>query len=167
MRIPDLRPSTENKPSVFARETRGPLGTKGEKRPPILVEPRRTLGAIFTANMTMNTILKSLVILTVSGIASSVAAADKPASETLGLWEKNCASCHAKDGSGDTKMGKKLSVKDYRDARVQSELENDKALKAVKEGLKEKGEQRMKAFAEKLSDAEIKDLIAHMRTFKK
>jgi len=29
------------------------------------------------------------------------------------LWAQNCASCHGKDGSGTTTMGKKLGLKDY------------------------------------------------------
>ena len=47
-------------------------------------------------------------------------------------WNKQCASCHAKDGSGNTKMGKKLKVKDYRDAKVQAEFTDDAAMKAIK-----------------------------------
>jgi mono/diheme cytochrome c family protein len=29
------------------------------------------------------------------------------------LWAQHCASCHGKDGSGNTMMGKKLGLKDY------------------------------------------------------
>jgi mono/diheme cytochrome c family protein len=29
------------------------------------------------------------------------------------LWAQQCASCHGKDGSGNTTMGKKLGLKDY------------------------------------------------------
>jgi cytochrome c553 len=39
--------------------------------------------------------------------------------------------------------------------------------KAVKEGLKEDGKEKMKPFAEKLKDDEIKTLVAHVRSFKK
>lgn len=82
-------------------------------------------------------------------------------------WNKHCASCHAKDGSGNTKMGKKLNVKDYRDAKAQEGFTDDAAFKAVKEGTKDSaGKETMKPFAEKLSDDEIKALIAHVRTLK-
>ncbi len=35
------------------------------------------------------------------------------AADGAALWSQHCASCHGKDGSGNTTMGKKLGVKDY------------------------------------------------------
>lgn len=83
------------------------------------------------------------------------------------LWDKNCASCHGKGGKGDTKMGKKVEVKDYTDPKFQAEFKDDKAIKAIKAGITENGKERMKSYADKFSDEEIKALIAHIRTFKK
>ena len=83
------------------------------------------------------------------------------------IWEKNCVSCHGKDGRGDTKMGRKAGVKDYTDSKVQAEMQDDKATKTIKEGIKEKGKEVMKQFGDKLTDEEIKELIAYMRSFKK
>jgi len=82
-------------------------------------------------------------------------------------WTKHCVKCHGKDGKGGTKMGRQAGVKDYTDPKVQAEMNDEKALKTVKEGITEKGKERMKAYASDLSDAEIKALIAYMRTFKK
>jgi cytochrome c6 len=82
-------------------------------------------------------------------------------------WEKNCQKCHGADGKGDTKMGKKAGVKDYTDPKVQAELKDDEAFKTVKEGLVKDGKKLMDAYGEKLSDDEIKALVAHMRSFKK
>ena len=105
-------------------------------------------------------------------VGGSIAALSLLASVTLAgdtkeLWDKNCASCHGKDGKGQTKMGQKSGVKDYTDAKVQAELKDDKAFKSVKEGLKEDGKEKMKPFAEKLTDDEIKALVGHIRSFKK
>ena len=78
-----------------------------------------------------------------------------------------CAGCHGVDGKGNTKMGQKSGVKDYTDPKVQAELKDEAANKAIKEGLKDKdGKQVMKP-AEGLSDDEVKALVAYMRTFKK
>ena len=96
-----------------------------------------------------------------------VAALTVRAAEPKELWEKNCASCHGKDGKGETKMGKKAGVKDYTDPKVLEAIKDDKAFKSVKEGMKEGGKELMKPFAEKLTDAEIKSLVAYMKTFKK
>src|SRR6185295_4853622 len=61
-------------------------------------------------------------------------------------WSKHCVSCHAKDGSGNTRMGKQSGVKDYRDAKVQAELKDENGLKAIKEGITVKGKEAMKPF---------------------
>ena len=82
-------------------------------------------------------------------------------------WNANCASCHGKDGSGSTMMGKKLNIKDYRDAKVQAAFSDAEAERAIKEGVKTSGKQTMKPFAGKLSDADIKALVAYIRAFKK
>ncbi len=94
--------------------------------------------------------------------ALSLSAADAKAQ-----YEKDCAKCHGADGKGETKMGKKLGAKDYTDPKVQAELKDDKAIKAIKEGLKDKEDKVLMKPAEGLSDDDIKALVGYMRTFKK
>lgn len=89
------------------------------------------------------------------------------AADATANWNQHCASCHGKDGSGNTMMGKKLAVKDYRDAKVQAAFSDAEAERAVKEGVKENGKEKMKPFGGKLSDADIKALVAYIRSFKK
>ncbi len=81
-------------------------------------------------------------------------------------WEKTCAACHGKDGKGDTKVGKKLGIDDLTDSKVQAK-QDEELVKAIKEGAKKDGKTRMQAFGEKLSDDEIKALIAYIRALKK
>ena len=87
--------------------------------------------------------------------------------DAAGLWTQNCASCHGKDGSGSTMMGKKLGVKDYRDAKVQSAFSDAEAERAIKEGVKTNGKETMKPFGSKLGDADVKALVAYVRSLKK
>lgn len=75
------------------------------------------------------------------------------------LWSQNCASCHGKDGSGNTAMGKKLGVKDYTKEQGFSDAE---AANVISNG---KG--KMKAYKGKLSDADVKALVAYVRSLKK
>jgi mono/diheme cytochrome c family protein len=83
-------------------------------------------------------------------------------------WTKHCASCHGKDGKGQTKAGKMADTKDLTDAKYQAGFTDADAAKQIKEGLKDKnGKDRMKPFSEKLNDQEIKALVAHVRTLKK
>src|SRR5436853_4942395 len=104
-----------------------------------------------------------IVVLAIAACAALSARAD----DAKVIYEKDCAKCHGADGKGDTKMGKKLGAKDYTDAKVQAELKDDVAFKAVKEGLKDKDDKTLMKPADKLSDDEIKGLIAHLRSFKK
>lgn len=107
--------------------------------------------------------MKKLIVmgmaLLVTG-AVSVRAAD--AKET---FAKDCAKCHGADGKGDTKMGKKLEVKDLTDAKVQA-MKDAELTKAIKEGVKADDKTRMKAFSD-LSDDEVKALVAYVRSLKK
>lgn len=89
------------------------------------------------------------------------------AADTGALWDKHCLKCHGKDGKGNTRMGRQSGVKDYSDPKVVDAMKDDAAFKAVKEGVTEKGKEKMKAYGGELSDDEIKALIAHIRTFKK
>jgi len=82
------------------------------------------------------------------------------------IWEKTCAKCHGADGKGDTKIGKKLEIKNFTDAKYQDSLKEDAMFKAIKEGLKDGDRLRMKP-AEGLSDDEIKGLVAYVRGLKK
>jgi cytochrome c6 len=81
-------------------------------------------------------------------------------------WEKSCSKCHGPDGKGDTKMGKKLEIKDFTDATYQAAMKDDAMLKAIKEGVKDGEKVRMKAI-EGLSDDEMKALVKYVRDFKK
>lgn len=83
------------------------------------------------------------------------------------IWGKSCAKCHGEDGKGQTKMGQKLSVKDFTDAKVQGDLKDEAALKAIKEGVKDKeGKTLMKA-PEGVTDDDAKALVQVVRGFKK
>ena len=64
-------------------------------------------------------------------------------------------------------MGKKLGAKDYSDAKVQAELKDDAALKAIKEGLKDKDGKVVMKPTEGISDDDAKALVTYMRGFKK
>ncbi len=112
--------------------------------------------------MKLSTIVFSIVAGLVIAGAGSAKAAD-----IEGIWAKQCASCHGKDGKGNTKAGKLAGTKDLTDAKVQAEIKDDQAVKALKEGIKEKGTERFRMKpGQGLTDEDIKALIAHVRKFK-
>ena len=81
------------------------------------------------------------------------------AADAAANWSKLCASCHGKDGSGNTAMGKKLGVQNYSKAQGFSDAE---AANVIKNG---KG--KMKGYKDKLSDADVKALVAYIRSLKR
>jgi cytochrome c553 len=109
--------------------------------------------------------MKKILTLAIAIIA--VSALSAVAADAKATYEKDCAKCHGKEGKGDTKMGQKLGAKDYTDAKVQAELKDDAAIKAIKEGLKDKDGKTLMKPSEGLSDADIKGLVDYMRKFKK
>ncbi len=108
--------------------------------------------------------MKKIVMLAaVFGFAAAISASAADAKDN---WDSLCAKCHGPDGKGQTKMGQKLGVKDFTDAKVQADLKDDTATKAIKEGLKDAdGKTLMKPF-DTLTDDEVKALVAYVRGLK-
>jgi len=109
----------------------------------------------------MKTILV-IAAISLAAFAFSVRAADPKTN-----WANNCAQCHGPGGKGDTKMGKMLSAMDLTDPKKQASFTNAQAAAAIKDGVKQNGKTTMKAFGGKLTDDEIKALVAYVRTLKK
>ena len=109
--------------------------------------------------------MKKILILSV--VAAALALTSAKAEDAKALYEKNCSKCHGPDGKGQTKMGQKLGIKDYTDAKVQAELKDEAATKAIKDGIKDKEGKVLMKPAEGLSDDDIKALVGYMRSFKK
>jgi mono/diheme cytochrome c family protein len=109
--------------------------------------------------------MKTIIVLTIALLIAaplSLRAADAKTN-----WANNCAQCHGASGKGDTKMGKMLNAADLTDSKKQASFTDAQAAAAIKDGIKQNGKTAMKAFGGKLSDDEIKALVAYVRTLKK
>jgi len=111
--------------------------------------------------------MKNRIALTVVAMVMRLSGGNGIAGDTATNWLHHCAFCHGKNGNGDTPMGKELGVKNYNDAKVQGAFSNAEMERAIKEGVKTNGKETMKPFGSKLSDADIKGLVAYIRSFKK
>ena len=109
--------------------------------------------------------MKKLIVFSVALLVAGVVTVR--AADVKENWEKNCTKCHGPDGKGKTKMGEKLAMKDYTDAKVQDSLKDEAMTKAIKDGVKDGEKTKMKAFGDVLSDDEIKALVKYVRDFKK
>jgi mono/diheme cytochrome c family protein len=64
-------------------------------------------------------------------------------------------------------MGKMLNAADLTDPKKQASFTDAQATTAIKDGVKQNGKTTMKAFSGKLTDDEIKALVAYVRALKK
>lgn len=107
---------------------------------------------------------KILLLATLFGLAATLSTKGAEAKEN---WDTLCVKCHGAEGKGDTKMGAKLGCKDMTDAKVQADMKDAAAAKAIKEGLKSADDKTLMKPFDTLSDAEITALVAYVRTLKK
>ena len=107
---------------------------------------------------------KIILLAAVLGFAAALSAKAADAKEN---YDNLCAKCHGAEGKGDTKMGTKLGCKDFTDAKVQADIKDDAAAKAISEGLKsDDGKTLMKPF-DTLTADEVKALVAYVHGLKK
>jgi len=76
-------------------------------------------------------------------------------------YKSKCQMCHGVDGSGDTPAGKAMKSPSLSAPAIVKES-NDDLLAVTKAG---KG--KMPAYAGKLTDAQIKDVVLYIRTLEK
>ena len=83
------------------------------------------------------------------------------------VFAQKCSACHGKDGKGQTAMGKKLTIKDLTDAKVQAAGKDADWEKAISDGVKDaSGKVVMQAGKGKISPEDIKALVKVCRDFK-
>ena len=99
------------------------------------------------------------ILTFVLGFACSLdaAAQNPPAAPAAAIFKAKCAMCHAADLSGNTPMGKKLSVPDLRAPEVQNQPDAELI------GTITKGMKKMPTFEGKLTKEQIASLVAYLR----
>lgn len=77
------------------------------------------------------------------------------------IYKARCQMCHAADGSGNTPAGKVMGATPFNSPDV-VKMTDSEMMAIVKNGRK-----KMPGFATTLSDAQIKDVVAHIRSLQK
>ena len=77
--------------------------------------------------------------------------------EADNVYKAKCAMCHGADLSGNTAMGKKLSVRDLRSAPVQAQSD------AQLHNIIAKGKGKMPGYGKSLNQQQINQLVAFIR----
>ena len=109
--------------------------------------------------------MKKILVIGIAAIG--IAALSARADDAKTTYTSTCAKCHGADGKGDTKVGQKLGVKDFTDAKVQADMKDDAIAKAIKEGVKDADGKVLMKPADGLSDDDVKGLVSYIRAFKK
>jgi mono/diheme cytochrome c family protein len=78
------------------------------------------------------------------------------------LFKKHCDTCHGKDGRAKTFKAKFNHARDLTDAKWQAEVSDERIFNSISNG---KG--KMPAWGKKLSEAQINELVAHVRKLKR
>ena len=105
--------------------------------------------------------LKHLVCYGIVGLLILTGSVTSLAQSASEIYVAKCQMCHAADGSGDTPAGKAMKARPFNSPDVLKESDAD-LIAIIKNG---KG--KMPAFASKLTDAQITDLVAHIHTLQK
>ena len=77
------------------------------------------------------------------------------------IYKAKCLMCHGADGLGTTPVGKALKIVSLKDPTVV------KSSNAALEAIIKSGKNKMPAFNDKLSDAQIGAVVAYIRTLEK
>ena len=92
------------------------------------------------------------------------------AQDAKAVYEKECAKCHGASGAGDGAMGQKLKDKpsDWtKGGGGLKDLDDAKITESIKKGGGAIGKSKAMPAYPKLSDAEVKGLVAHIKAMKK
>ncbi len=104
-------------------------------------------------NLSIRMMLLSLLV----GGAVAVCSSSAMAQDAAATYKAKCAMCHGADGKGG-----KMGTRDFASADVKAE--SDAQLTEI---ITKGKPPKMPAYGEKLKEAEIKDLVAYIRTLGK
>ena len=77
-------------------------------------------------------------------------------------FEAKCATCHGKDGRGKTFKGKLTHARDMTDGQWQNDVTDERLFNSISNG-----RNKMPSFKKKLSEAQIDELVAYVRRFRR
>ncbi len=99
------------------------------------------------------------ICLVIAGLAQAQATSSSQKGGEI--YKGKCAMCHGADGTGQTVIGKADKIRDLTSSEVQSQ--HDSELKNIIEN----GKGKMPAYKGKLTDVQVEQVVAYIRTLKK
>jgi cytochrome c6 len=108
----------------------------------------------------MKKVFSAIAVVAMLCLAASVSRAQDVANGEK-VYKAKCAACHGPDGKGDTAAGKTTKARDFSSDEVKKESD------AAWTDIIVKGKNKMPAYDKKITDAEVKDVVAYIRTLAK
>ncbi len=108
-------------------------------------------------NKALNTVALAVCATFLAAVWLMMPAFKAQAKDAAPTFDAKCAMCHAKNGSGDSPMGKSMKVPDLRSKAVQSKSD------AELDAFITKGKGMMPGYGSQLSKEDISGLVAYIR----
>jgi mono/diheme cytochrome c family protein len=106
----------------------------------------------------------SLIAFLVSFVLVLATPSSKAASgaDTGSTFNAKCATCHGRDGRGQTARGRRTHTRDLTDASWQNDVSDERLFNSI-----HNGRSRMPAFKKTLSESEIDALVTYVRQLRR
>ena len=108
----------------------------------------------------MTKVWSAIAVVAMLCLAASVSRAQDVANGEK-VYKAKCVACHGPDGKGDSAAGKATKARDFGSDEVKKESD------ATWTDIIVKGKNKMPAYDKKITDAEVKDVVAYIRTLAK
>jgi mono/diheme cytochrome c family protein len=103
--------------------------------------------------------VKSSMVLFIGFVISCIAIISYSQEDTENLYKMRCSACHGVNGN-PSGIGMKMGARAYNSAEVAAMKDADLFI------IIKKGKAKMPAFSEKITDAQINELVRYIRTLK-
>ena len=107
----------------------------------------------------------TVVAATVLSLCSVFGAANRneaAAADAATIYNRQCVSCHGRDGRGRTRKGRQTRARDMTDASWQDDVSDERLFNSISNG-----RNKMPAFHKKISENDIDALVAYVRRMRR
>ena len=105
--------------------------------------------------------MKRIALVSALALLALPLAAQEPQKRSA-VWDANCTVCHGDDGRSQTEEGKKKKARDLADPKWQASVSDGRLTSSI-----QRGRDKMPAFGRKLSEEQVKALVAEIRALVK
>ena len=102
------------------------------------------------------------VVLSLFTILASTKPNEGTAADAATIYNRQCVSCHGRDGRGRTRKGRQTHARDMTDASWQDDVSDERLFNSISNG---RG--KMPTFRKKISENDIDALVAYVRRMRR